>query len=54
MPSNGVETGKDASPLEQLPEGSRLGVFEPTSDSIHAAGEVLFAQDAAAQQRIGQ
>ena len=37
-----------------LPEGSRLGVFEPASDSVHAAGKVLFAQDAAAEQRIGQ
>src|SRR5439155_14848898 len=36
------------------PKGSRLGVFEPGSDGVHAAREVLFAQDAAAQQRIGQ
>src|SRR5204863_941031 len=34
--------------------GSRLGDFEPGSDGVHAAREVLFAHDAAAQQRIGQ
>src|SRR5947207_3421094 len=49
-----VEAGNDTAPLETAPEGSRLGVFEPASDSVHAAGKVLFAQDAAAEQRIGQ
>src|SRR5204863_4436570 len=54
MPSTRFEAGNDTAPLETAPEGSRLGVFEPASDSVHAAGKVLFAQDAAAEQRIGQ
>src|SRR5205814_8597021 len=54
MPSTRFEAGNDTAPLETLPEGSRLGVLEPASDSVHAAGKVLFAQDAAAEQRIGE